>query len=178
MSKKIAVRNEIVIKAPRKSYNEMLDEMAEIIKKHKLSFRELKPLFEVSHPDYYELRTLLCYNIKHRYVTVGYINRCDHVGSTNYVYNFHVNIKLPDGLYEPIIIQGERHEHFWTGNFECVVGSLAGTMLDVLKNYVKQNRRSLTKRDKRAPITVREWEETLERISQLEDIVNKLADNL
>lgn len=154
--------------------------MFKIIEKHKLSFGDLKPLFGSFHiDDFFDFRSVLCYDMKNKFVTVGYISKVDRVGSTFVSYNVHLNIRLADGTYEPIIIQNSDFiEHYWTGHFECVVGAMPDGMLRLVKNYVKQNRRSLTKRDKRAPITVREWEETLERISQLEDIINKLADNL
>lgn len=181
MSKKITVRNEIVVKAPKKNHKECLEEMFKIIEKHKLSFGDLKPLFGSFHiDDFLDFRSVLLYDMKNRFLTVGYVSKVDKFGSSLISYNVHLSIRLIDGTYMPLIVQNcpEIKEHFWISHFECVVGAMPDGMLNVLKKYVGKNRRSLSKKNKRAPITVREWEEALERISQLEDIVNRLADKL
>ena len=168
---------DIVTKVPKENYNECLEEIFNIIEKHKLSFSELKPLFSMFYIDgILDFMAVLCYDMKNRFVTVGYISKYGRVGST--LVNLRLNVRLADGTYEPIILQSSSlNEHYWVEHFECVVGSHPDRMLTVLKKYVKKNRRTLLKKDKRASITVREWEESLKRISELEEIVNRLTKN-
>ena len=176
MSRKMSVSYEIVANAPKKNHNECLEEMFNIIEKYKLSFSELKPLFSMFFIDgILDFMAVLCYDMKNRFVTVGYISKYGRVGSS--FVNLRLNVRLADGTYEPIILQqGGLNKHYWTEHFECVVGSYPDRMLTVLKKYVKKNRRTLLRKDKRAPITVREWEDALKRISELEEIVNRFTD--
>ena len=170
-----------------KKHIENVRELFRLINKSKLSYTELVLLFKEKNDNkILKNDAVICWNCFEKKMMVGYID-------SSFLFNkkimglkqkqmYKMNIRLlstPTDKFQGFEVESDGSQNFLIGpNINCVMGAAPTTMINALKDYIKQQNREKRVGKRRAHITVEQWKEMIDKIASLNNALESLESRL